>query len=137
MINEKITPNGKTIVDLLGEFYDKHQNDRTLIDNLIKAFRLEDGAQSAFLADNAQLINSLVGARQKTTSDLLSMLNTVQKLQANELNSDGIDLNDVSQYMNDEDSDEEVEDLISKIKKDNKGNKDVEDKVNQIINFGV
>lgn len=135
MINEKVTTDGKTIMDLLGEFYSKHQNDRNLIDKLIEAFKLEDGAQSAFLADNAQLINSLVGARQKTTSDLLAMLNTVQKLQANELNSDGTNLNDISDYMSNDDEDDNVEDLMSMIKKDNKGNKEIEKTINE-ISFG-
>jgi len=133
MLNEKILSDGKTIVDILTEFYEKHKNDRQLVDELIEAFKIKEGAISPFIADNAQLITSLMNARQKTTSDLLSMLNTVQKLQANELNSDSSGLDSIEQYMSNsetnEEDDEEFEDLLEKIKKENGDNEKVTQKI--------
>jgi len=130
MINEKVTTDGKTIMDILTEFYKNHKDDRDVIDKLIQVFDLMGGPGSAFLADNAQLINSLIGARQKTTKDLLDMLNIVQRFQANEMNSDESALEQVKDFMQGfEDEDDDVEDLMSTIEKDNSGNKEVEDAI--------
>lgn len=122
MINETITNTGVSILDVLQEFYEKNIQDRNLIDKLIEVFKLESGPQSAFLADNAKLINSLIGARQKTTNDLLSMLTIVQKLQSNQLSSGEDGLSEIKEMMKQRDNlsdDEEVENLIEKIKLEN------------------
>jgi hypothetical protein len=122
MINEKVTNSGKTVLDILQEFYDSNRKDLKFIDDLIEAFNLMGGPQSAFLADNAQLINSLVGARQKTTRDLLDMLNTVQKLQANE-SKDGPGFDKLKDLIDnepddlDEDERDNVIDLVKDIRK--------------------
>jgi hypothetical protein len=124
MINEQVTKK-LDILGVLDEFYESNNADKALIDVIIDACELREGPESSFVVgEHAQLINSLMQAKQKTTANLMNMLNTVARLQANELNDEGDGMDDLRARMRadleaggeDEDEDDGVDDLVGQIK---------------------
>ena len=142
IINDDLFEN-KKITDILKEYYTKTEDDRSQIDELIQAMKIDKPLISPFEAEGrAKLLGVLLDAKQKTTQGLANIANIAARLQSNASKISGKEENDdlfllASKHLNNEEVralengvhqplldkiDDGVEDLVSGAKNDKKTN---------------